>query len=113
MSDNSYGDFKAIMSSGDLAEEDLVTVRGVKIRVRGLTRLQVMQLRKIVDKPVYEPTVLHFGLVRPEMDTSQATEWSKAAPAGEIEQVIDKIFNLSAMGDDAGKDAYKSVRGGS
>lgn len=104
-----YGNVNAILSSGAVAEEDVDTLRGIKIRVRGLTRVQVMQLRKVVEKPIYEPTVLSYGLVHPEMDTSQATEWSRTAPAGEIEEVIDKIFDLSGMGSDAGKAAYKSV----
>jgi hypothetical protein len=110
MTNNGYGDFAALSTSGALAEDDLVTLRGVKIRLRGLTRAQVMQLRKVVDKPIYEPTVLSYGLVTPELDTSQTSEWHRTAPAGEIEEVIDQIFNLSGMGEDAGKAAYKSVR---
>lgn len=105
-----YGDVSALLSSGTVAEEDMETLRGIKVRVRGLTRAQVMQLRKVVDKPIYEPTVLAYGLVYPEMDTSQTAEWSRTAPAGEIEEVVEKIFDLSGMGSDAGKAAYKSVR---
>lgn len=107
---NEYGTVNALLSSGAVAEQDLETMRGVWVRVRGLTRAQVMELRKVVDKPIYEPTVLAYGLVSPELDTSQAAEWSRTAPAGEIEEVIDMIFDLSGMGSDAGKAAYKSVR---
>jgi len=110
MTNNEYGTVNAILSSGPLAEKDWETLRGVRIRLRGLTRDQVLMLRKLVDKPGYESSILAYGVAVPELDTSQATEWSRTAPAGEIDEIVDEIFNLSGMGDDAGKEAYKSVR---
>jgi hypothetical protein len=107
-------DYPTYASLGDLTDEDVIlsedftTLSGRLIRIRGLSRVEVLKLRKVeVD---FEATMLSYIMVAPGLNTTSALAWMTKAPAGEIEEVIERGHLLSGLNGDAGKAAYKSLR---
>lgn len=92
-----------------LIDEVMELLTGGEIRVRGLSRDEVLQLRLGPDA-TFEARLLVFGVVEPELTEAEAIEWQKASPAKEIELVQHKISDLSGMGAAFPVEAYKSVR---
>lgn len=95
---------------------DVVPIDGMgKVEVRGLSRYEVLVSKDKEERlgvVAMERMMLAAGVVNPSMTEADVTAWQKAAPAGEIEPVINKIAELSGMLDDAAKAAYKSNGGG-
>lgn len=111
MTNNGYSGLGDLTGGPSVLEEDMETMRGAKIRVRGLTRTQVLELRKLSDSKDFEPQMLAYGVVEPKLTKGHAVQWLDSAPAGELDSVVERIYDLSGLGEDAGKAAYKSVRG--
>lgn len=93
-----------------------VTINGQprRVHVRALSRFEVLaaqQREERLGTLAMERIMLHRGMLDPAMGEAQVTDWQKAAPAGEIEPVINKVAELSGMVDDAAKVAYKSNGG--
>lgn len=104
-----YASAEDLTDAEVIASDDFETMTGRKIRLRGLSRTEALKLRKIdVD---FEPNMIMAGLAVPTMNVKQVKAWQAKAPAGELEEVMDKISELSGLGPDAGKAAYKSIRG--
>ena len=113
---------KELLFKPRLPEAD-VEIAGVgTVRVRGLTRDEVMVVRKATDTAenmdgpralVLERKMLAAAMVEPTLSEAEVGRWQKAAPAGELEPVVLKVQELSGMLDDAPKEAVKSLRGGS
>lgn len=94
-----------------LAEDDVVTVTGRRYRVRGLSRYECDKLPD-GNAPDYDAKILHAALLQPAgMTEADIEAWRRAAPNRELIEVMAKITDLSGMGPDAGKAAYKSIRG--
>lgn len=101
--------------------EDDVEVSGLgKVRVRGLSRKEVMKVRKAADREdtidgnrqlAIEQHMLARAMVSPRMTEAQIAAWQDAGGAGEIEPVAQKVQELSGLLEDSQKAAYKSVRG--
>lgn len=92
--------------------QDTVEVEGVgTVTVRGLSRADVLDLRKRVDeeKIDFEHGLVQAGMVDPAMSVEDVAAWQKASPAGELEAVTKKISELSGLTKEADKTAYKSV----
>jgi hypothetical protein len=111
MTDGKYASKENLTSDEVLAEDDFETMTGRLIRLKGLSRTAVLKLRK-ENPPDFEARTISAGLVAPgpEMTPKEVKAWQDKAPAGELDQVMDKITELSGLGPDAGKAAYKSVR---
>lgn len=86
--------------------------------VRGLTRGEVMRLRKATDSLetldgpralVIERGMLAMAMVDPGLSEDEAKMWQENSPAGEIDTVMAVIQRLSGMEDGAKRAAYKSV----
>lgn len=102
---------KELLFKPRLPEAD-VDVPGVgTVRVRGLNRAEVMQVQGVKGAAAIERLVLAFGMVDPQLTEAEVGQWQKAAPAGELEPVTEKIRELSGIGEGADKAQYKSVRG--
>lgn len=110
---------KELLFKPRLPEAD-VEIPGVgTVRVRGLTRDEVMVVRKStdmehVDGPralTLERKMLAAAMVEPALTESEVGRWQKAAPAGELEPVVRMVQELSGMLDDAPKEAMKTFRG--
>lgn len=92
--------------------ESDVEIPGVgTVRVRGLRRGEVLAAQKIDDVSLFERRMVHLGLVDPQMSEVEVGRWQESSPAGEMEPVIDRIRELSAIRPSADKESYKSVRG--
>lgn len=94
-----------------LAEADIVTITGKRLRVRGLSRYEAGSLPD-ADNPGYDAKMIHMALLQPSgLSIADIEAWRRAAPTRELVEVMGKITDLSGMGADAGKAAYKSIRG--
>jgi hypothetical protein len=100
---------KEILLKPRLLDEPLELLTGGEIRVRGLSRTEVRELRRLPDVD-FEPALVAKGVVEPELTVEEARIWSDVSPAEEIEQVVRKISDLSGMGANSPKEAYKSLR---
>lgn len=100
---------KALLLKPRLLDEPFELLSGDEIRVRGLSRTEVLELRKLPGDE-FEPALLALGVVEPTLTSEEVREWQDASPAQEIELVFRKISDLSGMGVNSPKEAYKSLR---
>lgn len=106
--------FKSRLNEADVEIPDVGTVR-----VRGLSRAEVMLVRKATDTEhmdgsralVLERKMLAAAMVDPVLTESEVGQWQQASAAGELEPVVRKVQELSGMLDDAPKEAVKTFRG--
>lgn len=98
---------KADLFRPRLPEDTVETAAGV-MRVRGLSRAEVMELRRYaVDAYELDCQMLHKGLVDPVLTLEEAREWCKAWPITEIDPVSHKIAQLSGMEEDEDAEAVR------
>ena len=92
-----------------LPEAD-VDIPGVgAVRVRGLSRLEALQIQSgKQDMAALERAVIRLGLVDPALTPDEIDAWYAAAPAGEIVPIVSAIHDLSGLKEGAAKAAYKS-----
>lgn len=102
-----------------LGEAD-VEVPGVgTVRVRGLSRVEVLQVRKATDEAgidgpralTLERKMLALAMVDPHLTEAEVGKWQAAGAAGELGPVTDKVQELSGMKEESAKAAYKSAGG--
>lgn len=100
---------KELLFKPRLPEAD-VDVAGVgTVRVRGLNRAEAMMIQEAKGAATIERKLLALGMVDPTLTEAEAGQWQKAAPAGELEPVTEKISELSGLLVDSDKEAYKSL----
>lgn len=100
--------------------EDFVDVPGLgTVCVRGLSRFEVLDVRKAtddaqgVDGPralMLERKMVSLAMLDPVLTEAEVGTWQKIAGAAELNVVSLKIQELSGMTDAAPKEAYKSLR---
>ena len=89
---------------------------GVSVRVRGLSRKEVLLMRHLQSKGIldteekWESEMLSRSLVSPTFTPKEILEWQALSPAGEMNPVSDKVRELSALTDDADKSGVQAVR---
>lgn len=92
-----------------------VEIEGVgQVTVRGLSRYELLLAGKgVADGDVVrvEQRMVAMGMVDPPMSEDDVAAWQKASPAGEIMPVVNKINELSGVGKEFQKNAYKSDGG--
>lgn len=109
-----YLDLDALTTAAPLDEAD-VPVRGGRVRVRALTRGEVMRVRSSVKSIAdaikrtaeLEAMMLAKAMVNPSMTISDVKRWQESSAAGEMEHVIGKVQELSGLTDGAAKEAYQ------
>ncbi len=99
-----------------------VNIPGVgAVRVRGLSRVEVISTRKATDREdkmdgtrvlMLERKMLAAALLDPVLTEAEVGQLQRTLPAGVLQPVSQRIQELSAMAEGAPKAAYKSVRGG-
>lgn len=109
---------KELLFKPRLAEED-VNIPGVgTVRVRALSRAEVLMVRKAtdlagdVDGPralVLERKMLAAAMVEPALTESEVGRWQQASAAGELEPVTEAIQRLSGMLPNSAKEAYREL----
>lgn len=90
-----------------------ITIAGVgDITIRALSRQEMLDLGadKGQSPMVFERRELALALVDPKLTVDEVAEWQQTSPVGEIQEVMQAINELSGIGEDALKEAYKSLR---
>jgi hypothetical protein len=93
--------------------EDDVEIPGVgTVRVRGLSRAEVLRFQAKTQNPAYaERMAIAAGMIDPVMTEDQVAKWQRVSVAGAIGLVSDRIAELSGMAGRPDKAAYKSDGG--
>ena len=114
---------KATLFKSRLPEDD-VEIPGVgTVRVRALNHKEAIHVQGAEDTPgererrllaqglvdpmLMDPVRLHDLGDKPCVKCAEAGQWQKAAPADELVPVMERITQLSGMGDKAAKEAFK------
>ena len=110
------------LTAADQLEEADVPLRNGMVRVRGLTRQEVIGTRRATDMELanfdgprvllLERKMVAMALVEPKMTEAQVQTWQGSSPAGELEPVVAKIQELSAMDTGAEKRQVQTFRNG-
>jgi hypothetical protein len=102
-------DLKELLLSRRI-DEGKVELSVGTVKVRGLTRGEVFMTQKAGDTESTERRIVAFGMVDPPMNEDDVKTWQRNSPAGELEQVVDKIRQLSGLGEGADKSGVPDVR---
>lgn len=102
--------FKAALPEGEVDLPGKGTVR-----VRAMTRAEVMQVRSSVKSiedafrrgAELECKMLALAMVEPTLTEDEVRRWQDAALAGEMEPVVQKVQELSGLIEGAAKEAYR------
>lgn len=79
------------------------------VRVRGLTRGEIIEISKGVDVARdMEPHSLSLAMLDPQLTEDEVRQWIAVAPFGEIETLTQVVNELSGIKGRADKEAYKS-----
>lgn len=91
--------------------EDWVVLEGLdkKVRVRGLSRHEVMHVQAQKGVLAVEQMTVSLGLLDPAMTTDQIKAWQKRSKGSEMEPVTRRIGELSGMIQGARKAAIKEM----
>lgn len=110
-----YADFEELLAADDPAAgaEDVTLPSGKFVRVRGLTRHELMFNGKgTEDSAVIEIRNVKTCLVEPKLTIEQVTQWHRKARAGgDFKALSEWIRNLSALGEGADKSPPGEDRG--
>ncbi len=99
-----YASVEDLTTADEPATEDVELPGGKAVRVRGMTRMELMLSRKGADDPaVIEQRMLSYCLVEPRMTAKQVEAWQKASGPMVIAPVTEKIRELSGLGAGADK----------
>jgi hypothetical protein len=93
-------------------EDDVTVDRMGVVRVRGLSRDEVLGIQKAKSTLELERKAIALGLVDPTMTEAEVGQWQRVSRGGEMEPVIDRIRELSGLADDAEKQAMRTFRDG-
>lgn len=93
--------------------ERVVEIPGVgELRIRSLSGKEVAQIPGFKDDvEAGEEFVLVRAVVDPVLTPPDVAAWREAAPHDELALVLTEIFDLSGLGEEALKEAVKSVPG--
>ncbi len=99
---------KRVETETGFAEEHVEIPGMGEVRVRGLSRLETLQIgRSTQDPGKAERMALAMGLVEPAMTEAEVAKWQKSCTSMELEPVYLAIGRLSGMLGDSAKQAYK------
>lgn len=82
------------------------------VRVRALTRAEVTPLvGREIELDVLERKLLTLAMVNPVLTEDEVDRWYDAAPAGELNPVLDAIRDMSGVKASDPREAYHRFRG--
>lgn len=114
MDTNGYLSKEEATAPQDMPHDD-VTVANGKVRVRGLSRREVLRMQHLKAQGIikteeqWEQHFLSAALVIPEMTKEDVADW-QATPAAQLNDVILKVEELSGMREGAQKRDLSAVR---
>ena len=112
MSENTEQEVIEYASADDLFEmddptsatADVMLPRGKRVKVRGMTRYELMLTRKgTEDAAEIERRMISMCLIEPRMTGAQVDRWQKSTGPMVMAPVTEAIRRLSGLGDDADK----------
>jgi hypothetical protein len=106
-----YATLESLLESS-LTEQDHELSTGARVRIRALSRAEVLRIQTIgKDKALeLERHTVAAGLVEPRMTVEQVAAWQSADRAGgEIGRLMEAIRDLSGLGPGAAKSGVQSV----
>jgi hypothetical protein len=87
-----------------------VPVEGGKVRVRSLSRDEILIVRGLGNDPgKFERKLLSFAMVDPTLTEAEVRAWQQNSDPMEIEDVTDMVMEISGLKERADKAAYKSA----
>lgn len=87
-----------------------VPVEGGTVKVRSLSRDEIVIVRGLSSDPGrFERKLLSFAMVDPKLTEAEVRTWAQNSDALEIEDVTDKVMEISGLKERAEKAAYKSA----
>lgn len=108
----SNSDFKARLLAARNNERSIELPGIGTVKVRGLTRAEVMGLKGKFDPQdvvAHDVWILATAMVEPALTRDEVVQWYEVASMEEIQTVINAALQVGGMGDSSDKDAYKSV----
>jgi hypothetical protein len=87
-----------------------VPVDGGEVKVRPLTRAEAHALRgREYTEEEAERKVLALAMVQPSLTEEEVGEWQAVAPAGELDEVLDVVLEISGMAKNAAKSGLQEA----
>jgi hypothetical protein len=81
------------------------------VRVRPLTRSEALDVvGREMDKAEQEQLVLSQALIEPKMTMSDVAAWQSTSPAGEIQDLVQFVQQISGLAEGAPKSGVSRVR---
>lgn len=77
--------------------EDTIELEAGTIRVRALTRTDVLKASEITDPVRQEQMILARAMVDPPMTEADVKQWQEVGSAGDLGLVVDKVRELSGF----------------
>lgn len=89
--------------------EDLVEVAslGGEVRVRGLSRHEVVHVQSLKGAAKIEQVTISLALLEPAMTEAEVAKWQKVSDWRELDRVTHTVMRLSGMLPEQRKEAYK------
>lgn len=112
MDEQKYATVDHLTSGISLPEKDHQLADGTMVRIRGLSRAEVLRIQTIgKDKAIeLERHTVAAGLVIPRLTPEQVSAWQDADRAGgDIGRLMEEIRDLSGLGPGAAKSGVPSV----
>lgn len=100
---------KETVLTARLPHEDFTIEGQGEVHIRALSRAEALLLPD--DEADKEATILSLGCVEPAFTLTEARQWLKASPAGELQSLSRRIAQLSGMLAESPTAAYKSDGG--
>lgn len=91
-----------------LPQEDVVINGKGTIRVRALTRAEMLGLGDGLSVLEIERKMISMALVEPTLTEAEVKLWQESSPVDEMTMVVRRINALGGVGRGADKTAYKS-----
>lgn len=101
---------KEILFSLTVPEQKLELPGLGTIRVRGLSRVEMLLAGKHDTVAEVERWMLHFGIVEPALTVKEVERWQRAAPSATFQPITMLIRELSGHGEGADKSGVSEVR---
>lgn len=91
--------------------EDVIEIPelGGAVRVRGLSRKEFLRLNEGDDGFDFEDRALAAGMLEPKLTLEEVSHLRDISPGMELQKVFMRINELSGVGKEAAKAAYKSA----
>lgn len=100
-------DLDVLIGGRTLAEEDVPVGALGTVRIRALSRSEVLELRGqgAQSVKVMERRLMAAAMVAPAMTEAQVGQWQDASAAGELEPVTQAVMRLSGIAVTSAKEA--------